>query len=117
MRVRAGTAVIEVEARDPAGKPLPHVLVIPRVNGLMFAPQLVDAFMRMQGMSLMTDANGRARLTGLPPGVYELWAVAGQDQLRALRSPSPPPPAASLEVTSGRYEVTLGFTASRAASP
>jgi hypothetical protein len=117
MRVRAGTAVIEVEARDPAGKPLPHVLVIPRVNGLMFAPQLVDAFMRMQGMSLMTDANGRARLTGMPPGVYELWAVAGQDQLRALLSPSPPPPAASLEVISGRYEVTLGFTASSTVSP
>lgn len=117
MRVRAGAATINVEARDAAGKPLANVLVVPRVNGMLLPLDLIDAFIRMQGVSLMTDATGRARLSGMPPGVYELWAVTGQDQIRALRSAMPPPPAASLEVISGNYAVTIGFTSSATASP
>jgi hypothetical protein len=117
MRVRAGAATINVEARDSAGKPLPNVLVVPRVNGMMLPLDLIDAFKRMQGVSLMTDAEGRARLSGMPPGVYELWAVTGQDQIRALRSAMPPPPAASLEVISGSYAVTIGFASSATVSP
>ncbi len=81
----------------------------------MLPPDIIDALHNVQGVSFFTDKTGRARLTGMPRGTYELWAVTGRDAMRAVRSTMPPPPAASLEVVSGRYDVRIGFTAAPAA--
>jgi hypothetical protein len=111
LHVRAASASIDVRTHDPEGNPLADVLLVPRVDGLMLPVDVVDALQRVQGVSFFTDANGRARLSGMPRGVYELWAITGRDVMNAVRSPAPPPPNASLDVVSGRYEVTIGFTA------
>jgi hypothetical protein len=111
MRVRNATAAIEVDAKDGDGKPLANVLLMARVNGMMLPPEVIDTLRRVQGVSFLTDANGHARLNGMPPGVYELWAITGRDQMAAVQSMAPPPPAASLEVLSGRYGITIEFAA------
>jgi hypothetical protein len=111
MRVRNATAAIDVDAKDGEGKPLADVLLMARVNGMMLPPEVIDTLRRVQGVSFVTDATGHARLTGMPPGVYELWAITGRDQMAAVQSPAPPPPSASLEVLSGRYGVTIEFAA------
>jgi hypothetical protein len=111
LRVRPAAAAIDVHARDDAGKPMANVLIVPRVDGWLLPTDLMDALVRVQGASFLTDANGRARLEGLPRGVYELWTVTSRDEMRAVRSQSPPAPTASLEVVSGRYAVTVGFAA------
>lgn len=113
LHIPAPGATIDVETRDQDGKPLAGVLLVPRVDGLMLPIEVVDALHNVQGVSFFTGANGRARLSGLPRGTYELWAVTGRDAMRAVRSPAPPPPAASLEVISGRYTISIGFNATQ----
>jgi hypothetical protein len=110
IRVPAPSAAIEVQAHAD-GAPLKDVLLVPRVDGMMLPGQIMDALNRVQGVSFFTDANGRAQLNGLPRGVYELWAVTGRDAMRAVRSAMPPPPSASLDIVSGRYDVRIGFSA------
>lgn len=108
IRVPAASADLEVQAHTD-GQPLAGVLLVPRVDGMMLPPAILDALQNMQGLSFFTDANGRAHLSGLPRGMYELWGVTGRDEMRAVRSPIPPPPAASLDVVSGSYSVRIGF--------
>jgi hypothetical protein len=108
IRVPAASAAIDVQTHTE-GEPLAGVLLVPRVDGMMLPGQILDALQNMQGVSFFTDANGRAHLAGLPRGLYELWGVTGRDEMRAVRSPVPPPPAASLDVVSGRYDVRIGF--------
>ena len=114
VHVRAGSATIEVETHNPDGEPIGGVLLMARVDGLMLPPEFIEALQHVQGVSFFTDAAGRARLSGMPRGMYELWGVTGRDALRAVQSPVPPPPAASLEVVAGRYGVRIGFTAAPA---
>lgn len=114
LQMPAPTATIELTAHDPDGRPLANVLLVPRVDGLMLPLEMVEAFHNVQGVSFFTDAAGRARLSGLPRRTYEIWAVTGRDTMRAVRSTTPPPPAASLEVVSGVYTVKIGFTSSSA---
>jgi Carboxypeptidase regulatory-like domain len=113
VHVPASSATIDVETHDQDGKPLAGVVLVPRVDGLMLPLDVVFAMHNLQGVSFLTDATGRTRLSGLPRGTYELWAVTGRDAMRAVSSPAPPPPAASLEVVSGVYNVSIGFTPAR----
>ncbi|HYC62846.1 MAG TPA: carboxypeptidase regulatory-like domain-containing protein [Thermoanaerobaculia bacterium] len=113
VHIPAPAATIDVETHDRDGKPIAGVLLVPRVDGLMLPIEVVDSLHNLQGVSFFTDAAGRARLSGLPRGTYELWAVTGRDTMRTVRSPAPPPASASLEVVSGLYAVTIGFNPSR----
>jgi hypothetical protein len=82
VRIVLSTTVTELagQVRDAKGRPAADALVLATPQGAA-TWSAVDA--RFQ--SGRADADGRYRISGLPPGAYRIAALAGSDELAAWR--------------------------------
>lgn len=84
IRVPPGTAAIDLLAKVTDGKAMPEVAFLMRFNGDIIPPGVVREMQRHQGVRLLTDERGVARLPNVPPGYYEFWPVRSDDEIVAL---------------------------------
>jgi len=84
IRVPPGTAAIDLLARVTDGTAIPEVAFVMGFNGDIIPPGVVREMQRHQGVRLLTDERGMARLPSVPPGYYEFWPVRSDDEILAI---------------------------------
>lgn len=75
-----------------------------RYNGELLLPAASAAF------GLRTDEKGQARLTRVPPGLYEFWPFASSDEAAALMASqafSPAPAPITVRAGAGESRATV----------
>lgn len=110
VRVPAGSARVEIRAENTSGEPLPRIGLMMRWNGMFLPQEVVGKINEVQGTQSLTDLNGRIVYSHLPPGLYDLWPFASQEEFRRVYYGTPPPPAASVQIAHGPHTVVLNFS-------
>jgi hypothetical protein len=98
-RSRNPTAIVEGTVRDPAGKPVPKVSVqaLPRNENLLWS----DA--------VLTDSEGRFRLSVSAPGEYGFLVTSGRITVLTPRTDDPSRTIVSLRPGERRSGIELVF--------
>lgn len=104
-----GVASLEMLTVSTDGEPLPRVPFIIRVNGVVMPGMVYEAMARHQGLPIWSDASGRALLSRMPPGRYEIWPLTSPADRRAVESPAPPPAPVNVMLTPGHHVAKLTF--------
>lgn len=103
-----GSASLQLELLVTDGMPLTDLPLLVRYNGAIIPPEVARVF----GIQQRTDARGRAVLSHVPPGVYELWPYRSDEEAEALMaSESVLAAPIKLDVASGEYRATVRFKA------
>jgi hypothetical protein len=100
---------MEVISQSAAGEAIPGVFFVMRVNGTMIPMEVFGRFANRHGLSLRTDGSGHTNLQLLPAGLYDLWPVRSDDDVRALFSRNQPQPAATVTLSGTPQVVTMTF--------
>jgi hypothetical protein len=109
LRVPDGSAHVEVRTESTAGEPIPRVGLMIRWNGMFLPQEVIGKINELQGIASGSDAGGRIVYPHLPPGQYDLWPFASQEEFRRVYYGTPPPPAATVNVVPGEQTVVLKF--------
>lgn len=99
-----GSVSIVVEILKPDRSGIADLALLMRYNGELLLPSTSAAF------GLRTDEKGQARLTRVPPGLYEFWPFASVDEaaeLVAAQAFSPAPAPITVEARSGESRATV----------
>lgn len=104
-----GVSSLEMLTVSTDGEPLPRVPFIIRVNGVVMPGMVYEAMARHQGLPLWSDASGRALLSRMPPGRYEIWPLTSPADRRAVESLAPPPAPVNVMLTPGHHVAKLTF--------
>ena len=108
--VPAPRCSLEVNAVDDAGSPVNQAFVLIRYNGDIVAPEITDT---IYGEMFTTNGNGRAVLSRLPYGSYDVWIARTRAERVFMYVRSP-------RVTSSHINIVDGQSAAivvRAAAP
>jgi hypothetical protein len=101
--------LLTVRSESTHHDPIPFVTFVFRVDGMMIPPAVVGRLATTQHMPFRTDADGRAQMTGLPSGRYDLWPVRTREEMSAIFAGAAAAPAATVMVSSQPQIVTLTF--------
>ena len=99
-----GSVSVVIEILKPDRSGIADLALLMRYNGELLLPSASAAF------GLRTDEKGQARLTRVPPGLYEFWPFASVDEAAALvasQSFSPVPAPITVEARSGESRATV----------
>lgn len=99
-----GSVSVVVEILKPDRSGIADLALLMRYNGELLLPSASAAF------GLRTDEKGQARLTRVPPGLYEFWPFASVDEAAALvaaQAFSPAPAPITVEARSGESRATV----------
>lgn len=108
MVIPPGSASLQLELLVTDGMPLTDLPLLVRYNGAIIPPEVA----RVLGIQQRTDARGRAVLSHVPPGVYELWPYRSDEEAEALMaSESVLAAPIKLDVASGEHRATVRFKA------
>lgn len=86
--VPPATASLEISALSPDGKAVTEVGLLMRFNGELIPPDVARELRFHQGIALITDDHGVARLPRILPGVYEFWPYRSEAEVDALLASS-----------------------------
>jgi hypothetical protein len=78
------SSTLRIVTRTTAGKALPNVNLLMRVDGELIPPAVAEAMQALQDLTLQTDDRGEAVLRRLPPGAYEFWPYSSQAEAEAI---------------------------------
>jgi hypothetical protein len=109
MTVPPGLGSINVTSETTDHSPLPFIIFALRMNGTLIPPSVISRLASRQRMAFRTDADGRAQLSGLPLGRYDIWPVRTRGELDAIFNGLAPEPAATVVLTTTPQAVTLTF--------
>ncbi|HUR81151.1 MAG TPA: carboxypeptidase-like regulatory domain-containing protein [Thermoanaerobaculia bacterium] len=108
VRVPTAGAAIDLVAKTVEGAAVPEVAFMMRFNGEVFPDEVVREMQSWQGLRLMTDDDGLARLPNVPPGFYEFWPYRGNDEVVAILE-SGIDPQIGFNARVGENRVTVRF--------
>ena len=106
-----GSASIELTAKSISGTPIPDVIVLMRVNGDVFPPEVLEYLRRTQGLVFRSGSDGRLVLNHTPPGLYEFWPHGNLDEANAILANLAAPAPVQLAVRPGMNAATMTFRA------
>lgn len=75
---------LRIVTRTTDGKPMPAVALLMRANGEIIPPAVAEELESLQDLTLRTDEHGEALLRKLPPGSYEFWPYANDNEAAAI---------------------------------
>lgn len=104
-----GLGSITVISESTGHDPIPSVVFVLRVDGTLLPPPVIARLSTTQHLPFRTDADGRAQLTRLPPGRYDIWPVRTREEMEAIFRGAPPAPAATVVVALQPQNVVLTF--------
>lgn len=99
-----GSASVIIDVLTPDRSGVPNLALLMRYDGEILLPGASAAF------GLRTDANGRARIARVPPGLYEFWPFASADEAAALiasQAFSPAPAPITVKAGAGESRATV----------
>jgi hypothetical protein len=110
VRVRVPTAgsAIDLVAKTVEGAVVPEVAFLMRFNGEIVPDEVVREMQSWQGLRLLTDDAGVARLPNMPPGFYEFWPYRTSDEVQSIVDSAFEPPI-GFNARVGENRVTVRF--------
>ncbi len=108
VRVPTAGAAIDLVAKTVEGAAVPEVAFMMRFNGEVIPEEVVREMQSWQGLRLMTDDAGVARLPNVPPGFYEFWPYRTKDEVQAIVDSAFEPPI-GFNARIGENRVTVRF--------
>ena len=109
MTVPAGKGLLTIRSESTKHEPIPHVLFVLRVDGTLLPAAVVGRLAATQQLPFKTDADGRAQLSRLPAGRYDIWPVRTRQELEQVFSGTAGAPAATAIVSSVPQMVVMTF--------
>jgi len=109
LAVPPGVGSVTITSQTTDHVPIPYVMFALRMNGVLLPPSVISRLASRHHVPFRTDGDGRAQLSGLPQGRYDVWPVRSREELDAIFSGMAPQPAATVVVTTLPEMVTLTF--------
>jgi hypothetical protein len=81
--VPPGASSLEVSLLTTQGEAIPQVSLLMRYNGIVLPPAF-ERLLQRELFHYMTDGQGRALLSHIPAGYYELWPYSSPEEVDAL---------------------------------
>jgi hypothetical protein len=113
MTVPAGKGLLTIRSESTKHEPIPRVLFVLRVDGTLLPAAVVGRLAATQQLPFKTDADGRAQLSRLPAGRYDIWPVRTREELEQVFSGTAGAPAATAIVSSVPQMVVMTFDQQR----
>jgi Carboxypeptidase regulatory-like domain len=101
--------MLTITSESTKHDPIPYVLFVLRVNGTLLPPAVVGRLAATQNLPFRTDSDGRAILTRLPAGRYDIWPVRSRSDLDRVYAGFAGEPAATVLVSTSPQTVALTF--------
>lgn len=109
VRVPPAIGRLIVRTETTSHDPLPNVFFGLRYNGRVLPPDVLRALVQINGGSVRSDAEGRLILNRMPAGLYELWPVASDQEMRAPAMRIGRDPAVRIAVAPGDNVAVMTF--------
>jgi Carboxypeptidase regulatory-like domain len=109
VRVPPAIGRLVVRTETTSHDPIANVSVLVRYNGRVLPPDVLHALVQTNGGGVRTDAGGRLIFNRMPGGLYELWPVASDQEMRALAAGAGGDPAVRIAVAPGDNVVVMTF--------
>lgn len=109
LRVPRPAGTIDLVSQGTSGEPIPNLYFLLRINGTWIPNDVLARFVTMHSLPIRTDETGRARLSLLPAGLYELWPMRSDEDVSSLRAGHPFQGPATLAVGDVPQIVTMTF--------
>jgi len=109
LRVPRPTGTIDLVSQSTSGEPIPSLYFLVRINGTWIPNEVLGRFVTIHSLPMRTDETGRARLSLLPAGLYELWPMRSGEDVSSLRAGHPFQAPATVAVGDAPQIVTMTF--------
>jgi hypothetical protein len=103
------TGVLTITSESTRHEPIPYIIFVLRVNGTLLPPAVAGRLAATQNLPFRTDSDGRAILTRLPAGRYDIWPVRSRSDLDRVYGGFAGEPPATVLVAATPQAVALTF--------
>lgn len=100
---------LRIVTRSTDGAPLPDVELLMSFNGTVVPPVVARRIAVLQGLHLVTNAEGEAVLRNIPAGWYQFWPYRGDEEAAAILAASSIEAPIALNVKTGENTVAVDF--------
>ena len=102
---------LRIVTRSTDGAPLPDVELLMSFNGTVVPPVVAQRIGVVQGLQLVTNADGEVVLHNIPAGWYQFWPYRGEEEAAAILAADSIEAPIALNVKTGENTVAVDFQA------